>query len=532
MKYLCLLCLLGSLSAWAGGEEVVVLYNTQVPASKVVAEHYAAARQVPAKQIFGFSLTTNEITTRAEFADALQKPLATKLEKAGLWKFGKVEMAASGKEPARTEIRVVASKIRYAVLCYGLPVKISDSPEVAEAEGTSHGSGTTRNEAAVDSELTWLPLIKNKVPLSGPLANSLYNCTNRAALSPTNGILLVTRLDGPAAEIANHLVDKALAAETNGFFGRTYFDIRGLARGNSYYEGDAWLLVSAEMCRELGFDMEMDTNAATFPASYPMNNIAFYAGWYDGDVDGPFTTSLVDFMPGAFAYHLHSFSAETLRTAGSRWCGPLLAKGATCTIGYVYEPYLAFTLNIPIFLRSWANGFTFGEAAWAAHQALSWQTTVIGDPLYSPFKLSPVQIHAQLARTHNLLIDWSFEQMVNRDRIHGMSLPQLEQFIENLPATPQSAVLNEKLAELYDAGGNANSAITHWQQALKLNASSGQRIRIRRTLTSRLVAAGQPAKAIDNDQQLLVEFPQYPGRAQVEEEVKNLAQESSAPPKK
>jgi tetratricopeptide (TPR) repeat protein len=237
-------------------------------------------------------------------------------------------------------------------------------------------------------------------------------------------------------------------------------------------------------------------------------------------------------MPGAFAYHLHSFSAETLRTAGSRWCGPLLAKGATCTIGYVYEPYLAFTLNIPIFLRSWANGFTFGEAAWAAHQALSWQTTVIGDPLYSPFKLSPVQIHAQLARTHNLLIDWSFEQMVNRDRIHGMSLPQLEQFIENLPATPQSAVLNEKLAELYDAGGNANSAITHWQQALKLNASSGQRIRIRRTLTSRLVAAGQPAKAIDNDQQLLVEFPQYPGRAQVEEEVKNLAQESSAPPKK
>jgi uncharacterized protein (TIGR03790 family) len=532
MKYLCLLCLLGSLSAWADGNEVVVLYNSQMPASKLVAEHYAAARQVPAKQLFGFSLTTNEIITRSEFADVLQKPLAAKLEKAGLWKFGSVELPASGKQPARTEIRVIASKIRYAALCYGMPVKIANSTEVADAEGTSHGSEITRNEAAVDSELTWLPLIKNKVPLSGPMANPLYGCTNRAAFSPTNGILLVTRLDGPDADIANHLVDKALAAENNGFFGRTYFDLRGLALRSAYYQGDAWLQAGAEMCQELGFDLEEDTNSATFPASYPMSHIAFYAGWYDSDVSGPFTTSLVNFMPGAFAYHLHSFSAETLRTGGFRWCGPLLAKGATCTIGYVYEPYLAFTLNIPIFLRSWADGFTFGEAAWAAHQALSWQTTVIGDPLYTPFKLSRVQIHAQLARTHNPLIDWSFEQMVNRDRLHGMPLPQLEKFVENLPATAQSAVLNEKLAELYDAGGNASSAIAHWQQALKLNASAGQRIRIRRTLTSRLVAAGQLADAIDNDQKLLAEFSQYPGRSQVEEELKNLELEASATTKK
>jgi guanylate kinase len=40
----------------------------------------------------------------------------------------------------------------------------------------------------------------------------LYTCTNRAMLSPLNGLLLVSRLDGPTAEIANGLVDKALAA--------------------------------------------------------------------------------------------------------------------------------------------------------------------------------------------------------------------------------------------------------------------------------------------------------------------------------
>ena len=40
----------------AGGDEVVVIYNSRVPESKQVAEHYAALRQVPANQIFGFAL--------------------------------------------------------------------------------------------------------------------------------------------------------------------------------------------------------------------------------------------------------------------------------------------------------------------------------------------------------------------------------------------------------------------------------------------------------------------------------------------
>ena len=54
-----------------------------------------------------------------------------------------------------------------------------------------------RNEAAVDSELAWLPLVKMNIPLSGPLPNWVYGVTNAALLNPTNGILLVARLDGP-----------------------------------------------------------------------------------------------------------------------------------------------------------------------------------------------------------------------------------------------------------------------------------------------------------------------------------------------
>ena len=42
---------LAPLLARAGGDEVVVIYNSRVPESKGVAEYYARMRQVPEKQL-------------------------------------------------------------------------------------------------------------------------------------------------------------------------------------------------------------------------------------------------------------------------------------------------------------------------------------------------------------------------------------------------------------------------------------------------------------------------------------------------
>ena len=524
---LVILLLLAPVTVRAGGDEVVVIYNSQLPASKMVAEHYAAARQVPARQIFGLPLTANEVMTREEFTDSLQKPLVEKLVAAGLWKFGKAQIATNGSQPAHTEDRVIDSKIRYAVLCYGVPLKIAPG-SIAEAVADKiMKQEFRRDEAAVDSELAWLPLIKMDVSLVGPLPNLLYTCTNRAMLTPQNGILLVSRLDGPTPEIANALVDKALAAESNGFWGRAYIDTRHLQTNDAYYPGDQWLLAGAEICRQLGFDVEVDTNAETLPESYPLSQVAIYAGWYDGDVSGPFKQPKVEFMPGAFAYHLHSFSANTLRSATNNWCGPLLAKGAACTMGCVYEPYLQFTPNVAFFLQSFGNGFTFGEAAWASAVALSWQTTVIGDPLYQPFKKAPLEMHAQLARAKNPLIEWSFERLLNLDIVHGVREPQLEAFLENLPATAKSAVLTEKLAGLYDSLGKPSSAVATWQNALKLNPSPQQRIRIRLTLAEKLLEQDREADAMADWRQLIAEAPDYPGKPAIEEKLKAFEEKSA-----
>jgi uncharacterized protein (TIGR03790 family) len=538
LRATCLLCLpvLLPLLARGGGEEVVVIYNTQMPESRAVAEHYATMRAVPQNQIFGFGLTTNEIISRADFTDFLQKPLAERLEAAGLWKFGEVTTPATKSEPAQTNIRVVQSKIRYAVLCYGVPLKIAPVPDLKELMDRLIEKFADKrtldqlrhNEAAVDSELTWLPLVKMKIPLTGPLLNPFYLCTNRAALNCTNGILLVSRLDGPTAEIANQLVDKSIKAENTGLWGRAYFDARGLAPTNSYYLGDAWMLAGAKIAQQLGFEVELDTNADTLPASFPMSHIALYAGWYAFDPCGPFLAPKMEFMPGAFAYHLNSFSAETLRSTTNRWCGPLLAKGATCTMGCVYEPYLQFTPNVAFCIEALGNGYTFGEAAWASQLALSWQTTVIGDPLYQPFKKSPLELHALLTRRKSPLLEWSFDRLICLDLAHGVRALQLLPFIENLPITADSAVLNEKLADLYDACGKPSSAIAAWQNAIQLNPSPQQKIRLRLTLGEKLMAQDRDAEALENYRALIAEAPDYPGRKAIDEKLQALEHKIAA----
>ena len=508
--------------ARAGGDEVVVIYNTRVPESRDVAQHYARMRQVPAKQIYGFALTPNEEMSRAEFRDSLQNPLVEKLQSDGLWKFArKVVTGTNGL--MHVEYRVANSKIRYAVLCYGVPLKIAADPNLHELAADDLRPEFRRNEAAVDSELAWLPLSKNDLALSGPLGNWAYGATNTGWLNPTNGILLVARLDGPSAEVARGLVDKALEAERDGFWGRAYFDERDIS-DPGYKLGDEWISAAAKISREIGLETTVDGKAATFSADFPMSQIAIYMGWYANDADGPFALPRVEFMPGAFAYHLHSFSAATLRSTTQNWCGPLLAKGATCTMGCVYEPYLSFTPNVAAFLGRLANGFTFGEAAWASQPALSWHTTVIGDPLYRPYGKPLVELHAELARAHSPLVEWSFLRLADLELVRGVAAGRVANFIDNLPVTTNSAVLTEKLADVYESEGKPSSAIDTYQLALARHPSPEQRIRIRLTLGDKLVAVGRESDAIENYRRLLTESPDYPGKPSVEAKMAALEQ--------
>jgi len=512
-----------SIHAAPSGDEVVVIYNKKVPASEDVARHYAEVRRVPKEQVIGFKLSAEEEMSRKEFEDSLAKPLARELESQKLWRMGTARWPIGSSNNIR-EVRVpLESKIRYIVLCYGVPLKIANDPSLHEPGEDIVRAELRINAASVDSELAALPLPPEVNRKNSMLANTSYTTTNAAYLSPTNGILLVTRLDGPTPEIARSLVDKAMSAETNGFWGRVYCDIRSTTDTN-YMIGDEWIRGAYDICRVLGYESLLDTNANTFPAGQPMSHIIFYAGWYDPEPSGPFLAPKMEFMPGAFAYHLHSANAWTVRSANKGWAGPLLAKGATCTFGSVNEPYLGGTVDIGTFTARWLiTGLTFGEAAYAAQNCLSWQTTVIGDPLYRPFAMQPQLLHMKLERTENPLLEWSNVRVVNLNLIKGTPLMQVISYLEGLELTKHSAVMMEKLADLNSAIGKPASSVYGYEQALKMDASPQQRLRLYLKLAGRHVAQRDHEAAIKTYRDLLRDFPEYPGKSDIEAAVARLS---------
>jgi uncharacterized protein (TIGR03790 family) len=530
LKIMALFACTGLLRAANPGDEVVVIYNSRMPESKSVAEHYAEVRHVPASQVFGFALTTNETMSRSEFHDLLEKALAKELESKKLWHIGSELIPATNNIKEKVVWKVQRSKIRYAVLCYGIPIRINNDVELKEEIADTAKPELRSNGAAVDSELAMLPRLEQKYPLTGPLRNALFTVTNASWIHPTNNLLMVTRLDGPSASIARGLVDKAMEAETNGLCGRGYFDLRNVDTNSSYKTGDDWILGAAKICQFFGgYDTIMDTNAATFPPEFPMSQIAIYCGWYDEHVSGPFAQKNVEFMPGAFAYHLHSFSANILRNTTQRWVGPLLAKGATATMGAVDEPYISGTPDVSVFCARWiALGFTFGEAAYASQETLSWQTIVIGDPLYRPFAKPLQALVDEQQATHSKALEWSYLRAVNIGLLHGRRPAEMSAFLQSIPLTKQSAVLLEKLGDLYYAEGKPASTIEAYENALKAAPSPLQRVRLRLYLANVLIEAKKTKEAAADLKALLDEFPEYPAKATLEKRIQDLADKEPA----
>jgi hypothetical protein len=196
--------------------------------------------------------------------------------------------------------------------------------------------------------------------------------------------MLVARLDGPTSGDVRRMIDDSISAERTGLWGWTYLDARGVQDPN-YKIGDEWLFNIAAESFRIGRPSMLDRREALFPVGYPMTDAILYFGWYSQQIAGALADSHFRFRPGAIAVHIHSFSASTVRDSDNFWVGPLIRRGVAATLGNVYEPFLQLTPTLDIFYDRLVNGLTFGESAYASLRAISWMTTVVGDPLYRPF---------------------------------------------------------------------------------------------------------------------------------------------------
>lgn len=509
-------CLVGlvtpvSSNAQVAGVEksVVVVFNSAMPESKSVADHYASMRNIPGEHLIGLALSTEETISRKAFTETLHDPLFQIFKDREFFETDYEIVPATRERPGVVFQNLQESKIRYLVLCYGVPVRIDGDPNLYEDATESMRVELRFNGAAVDHELSWFGRDPKRLVLAGPIENPLYATQKATDLHPENGVMIVSRLDGPTPEIAKGLVDKAIQAEKEGLWGRTYFDARGIRTG-SYLLGDNWIRSAAQLAAKAGFETTLDDQENLFSAGFPMSQIAFYAGWYTPHVTGPFTRKEVEFMPGAIAYHLHSESAAVLRTTDRHWAGPLLNKGATATMGCVYEPYLGATPDIAVFFERLLMGFSFGEAAYACQRVLSWQTTIVGDPLYLPLSKPIELLQMELTSAKSPHLAWLRILAANQALQNGAEKTAVVEALESDPLSKLHPALCEKLADLYMSLNRQEEAIYTYERALKLKPTPQQKNRMLLELAGIDRQAGKLESAIQRMESLLTSDPDYP----------------------
>jgi uncharacterized protein (TIGR03790 family) len=250
----------------------------------------------------------------------------------------------------------------------------------------------TRNEsgASFDNELA-LVMWPDDYQVLRWQPNYLRPTYDNSQLPKAYRTFMVARIDAPTLLLAKGLVDTAMKIEKDGLRGKVYIDARGMATldtansaPGSYADYDKALLVTAKGIDDnTDLEVVLDTTPDLFqPGACP--DAALYCGWYS-------LAKYVDafnWKPGAVAYHLASGEAHTLRDPASQaWCKKLLEDGVCATIGPVFEPYLAAFPRPNEFFSLLVQGdLTLVECFARSSPFNSWMITLIGDPLYRPFK--------------------------------------------------------------------------------------------------------------------------------------------------
>lgn len=496
--WILLVLLLGAGGAWAGdADQLVIVANRNMPVSLELARYYAQARQIPDGRICELDLPLEETMSRRDYEQRLREPLLAFLRARGL--IDQVRRNPRHVADHDSGWNTVNCSVRYLVTMQGVPLRVDDTkPELLEMVDARLNHGAARDEAAVDSELSLLLL--EGYELRARYGNPYYGqLTWPAQGSGAVPFLLVCRLDGPDEAVVRGMIDGALEAERFGLHGRAYFDLRS-PQHDDYRLGDYWLNEALERFRREGYECVADRGDVVFGDLYPMDDAALYFGWYTDEVTGPFTRAAFRFRPGAIAYHNHSGNAKSLRTALHHWAGPLLARGAAVTLGAVSEPFLNFTPNLQILADRLCSGLNLAESSHLALPVLSWQATVVGDPLYRPFALTLDQQIAALEAAKRPELPWAYLRRINMLVREGRLHVALNYCREKL-RTGESSVLREKLADLYALNELYDDADQQYARALQDAESDETAVRIgsRYLLMLRIFKKDERAAAVEKE---------------------------------
>lgn len=341
-----------------GPDNLLLLTNKNVPEGRGLAEFYASKRGVPAGRILELDLPAGEEISADAYDGVVVPAVRGFLKKENL-----------------------EGRVTCLVTFHGLPLSV--------AGRTAGGSVQATEASAFDSELAlvrwdnyvrraWVP---NPLKYDAP-------AVLREKLPP---VMMTMRLDAPKVEIVRAMIEASLKAEAEGLKGKVVVDAGGHlgldAKNPSYAAFDRTLVEMANVVRtKTTLPLVLDEKKEVLPAGSALD-VALYCGWYSV---GKYVPACA-FATGAVGYHVASYELTTLTPVGAhQWVQGLLGDGVVATLGSVREPFLsAFPPPNEFFPLLMTGKLTLAEVYWRTNPMASWQMAMIGDPLYTPFKVRP-----------------------------------------------------------------------------------------------------------------------------------------------
>ena len=362
-------CLGLTSTTWAqSAENVAVVINENSAASITIGERYAEARALPSSNVLRIRTPAQETIDRPTYETTIERPISAAIAREGL-----------------------QDRILYLVLTKDVPIRVA---------GTVGLQGTV---ASVDSELTLLyrALTGKRMPTSGRVENPYYLGSREVSTAlrfshQQQDIYLVSRLDAFTVPEALGLVDAALKPAGEG---RVVLDQRAPLVNSG---ADEWLAAAAQkLVAQGGADRVL---LETTPK--PVRDAGPVLGYYSWGATDPqlrARKSGMQFVPGAIASTLAGTDARTFQEPPVSWVpmhspgdrsthfrgspqsltGDLIREGITGVAGHVADPLLDGLIRPEILFPAYLSGFNLVESFYLAMPFLSWQSVVVGDPLFA-----------------------------------------------------------------------------------------------------------------------------------------------------
>lgn len=429
---------------------MIIVVNRNDPDSLSIGQYYARQRGIPESKIVQLSAPTEETITIAQYAETVANPLLNALLD-NKWVKGVKDRSKDAY--GRERLSVSIHSIPFVVLIRGVPLRIANDPTLIEASTANLPAQFRVNNGSVDGEVALL-LAPPSTSMTAFVPNPYFG---KSTISTTdaNRLLRVSRLDGPTQANVINLIDRTLEAEKIGLMGRAYIDT-----GGPHKKGDEWIRAAGEIAEAAFFDTDYETSKRALDHRDQLDAPAIYMGWYRHYAQAQWRAPRWPVPPGAIGFHLHSFSATSVRDTKT-WVGAFVAQGYCATVGNVYEPYLEYTHRPQVLLAHLMAGGNFGEAVALSTPALSWQSVAIGDPLYRPFKVS---LSDQLANSKEA----TFAAYVSIREINRLlakeGVAAAIAFARSKFVSQPSLALAYRLAQLYAAEDKDHEAV----EALKI----------------------------------------------------------------